>query len=120
MTASSEKELAAPTFKRGFGFHPLFAFVDHGETGSGETVGAMLRTGSAGANTAADHITPASTPRWLSCRVLVRAGTGGGSRFLHHMTDFGLAYSVGHLRDATDRRGARQGPSTCVADRDRR
>ena len=27
-TAYSEKELAAPTFKPGFGLHPLFAFVD--------------------------------------------------------------------------------------------
>lgn len=31
VTAHSEKERAAPTFKRGFGFHPLCAFVDHGE-----------------------------------------------------------------------------------------
>ena len=30
VTAHSEKEQAAPTFKRGFGFHPLCAFVDHG------------------------------------------------------------------------------------------
>src|SRR3954468_17658107 len=30
VTAHSEKESAAPTFKRGFGFHPLWAFVDHG------------------------------------------------------------------------------------------
>ena len=30
VTAHSEKEQAAPTFKRGFGFHPLWAFLDHG------------------------------------------------------------------------------------------
>lgn len=30
ITAHSEKEQAAPTFKKGFGFHPLWAFVDHG------------------------------------------------------------------------------------------
>ena len=35
VTAHSEKELAAPTFKRGFGFHPLCAFVDHGPAGTG-------------------------------------------------------------------------------------
>lgn len=29
----SEKECAAPTYKRGFGFHPLCAFVDHGAAG---------------------------------------------------------------------------------------
>ena len=28
--AHSEKEGATPNFKRGFGFHPLLAFVDHG------------------------------------------------------------------------------------------
>jgi hypothetical protein len=30
VTAHSEKEQATPTFKRGFGFHPLWAFCDHG------------------------------------------------------------------------------------------
>lgn len=29
VTAHSKKEYAAPNFKRGFGFHPLYAFVDH-------------------------------------------------------------------------------------------
>lgn len=33
VTAHSEKENARPTFKRGFGFHPLCAFVDHGTGG---------------------------------------------------------------------------------------
>ena len=36
ITAHSDKEHAAPTFKRGFGFHPLWAFVDHGADGTGE------------------------------------------------------------------------------------
>jgi len=36
VTAHSEKENAAPTFKRGFGFHPLCAFGDHGPDGTGE------------------------------------------------------------------------------------
>ncbi|MDQ2957462.1 MAG: transposase, partial [Actinomycetota bacterium] len=29
VTAHSEKEQAAPTFKKGFGFHPLLTFLDH-------------------------------------------------------------------------------------------
>jgi hypothetical protein len=33
VTAHSEKEHAQPTFKRGFGFAPMCAFVDHGEQG---------------------------------------------------------------------------------------
>ena len=101
VTAHSEKELASPTFKRGFGFHPLFAFVDHGEDGSGETVAGMLRTGSAGANCAADHITVldqalAQLPEGERSNVVVRTDTGGGVKdFLHHITDLGLEYSVG-------------------------
>ena len=57
ITAHSEKEQAAPTFKRGFGFHPLWAFVDHGADGTGEPLSCLLRRGNAGSNTAADHIT---------------------------------------------------------------
>ncbi len=101
VTAHSEKELAAPTFKRGFGFHPLFAFGDHGEAGSGETLAGMLRTGSAGANTAADHITVldqalVQLPEHERGNVLVRTDTGGGVKeFLHHITNRGLEYSVG-------------------------
>lgn len=44
VTAHSDKESAAPTFKRGYGFHPLCAFVDHGATGTGEPL-AILLTG---------------------------------------------------------------------------
>lgn len=101
VTAHSEKEYAAPTFKRGFGFHPLFAFVDHGEAGSGETVAGMLRTGSAGANCAADHIAVldgalAQLPPVERGNVVVRTDTGGGVKdFLHHITNLGLDYSVG-------------------------
>lgn len=59
--------------------------MDHGEVGSGETVAGMLRTGSAGANTAADHITVldqalAQLPENERRAVLVRTDTGGGSR----------------------------------------
>jgi hypothetical protein len=36
VTAHSEKQQAAPTFKRGFGFHPVWAFADHGPAGTGE------------------------------------------------------------------------------------
>lgn len=54
---TGEKEAAAPTFKRGFGFHPLGAFVDHGAAGTGEPLAGLLRKGNAGSNTAPDHIT---------------------------------------------------------------
>ena len=101
VTAHSEKECAAPTFKYGFGFHPMLAFCDHGEQGSGEPLAAMLRPGSAGSNNAADHIAVldaalAQLPASERTRVLVRTDTGGGVKeFLHHITDQGLHYSVG-------------------------
>ena len=53
MTAHSEKEQARPTFKKGFGFHPLLAFADHGSAGGGEMIACLLRPGNAGSNTAA-------------------------------------------------------------------
>src|SRR5664280_3058678 len=43
VTAHSDKEHAAPTFKRGYGFHPLTAFVDHGPAGTGEHLAILLR-----------------------------------------------------------------------------
>jgi hypothetical protein len=50
--AHSEKDGAAGTYRGGFGFHPLLAWLDD----SHEALGAILRPGNAGANTAADHI----------------------------------------------------------------
>jgi len=103
VTAHSEKEQAAPTFKRGFGFHPLWAFVDHGPAGTGEPAGVLLRRGNAGSNTAADHITVATAalvglPRRLrrSRQVLVRTDSAGGTHeFLAWLHRRRLAYSVG-------------------------
>ena len=48
ITAHSDKEHAAPTFKRGFGFHPMWAFVDHGADGTGEPLAVLLRPGQRG------------------------------------------------------------------------
>ncbi len=49
---SELKEHAAPNYKGGFGFHPLFVFADL----TGETLGAKLRAGNATANNAGDHV----------------------------------------------------------------
>ncbi len=59
----SEKEGAAPTYKRGFGFHPLLCFLD----ATGEALAAILRPGNAGSNTTADHVRLSTSP-WPSCR----------------------------------------------------
>jgi hypothetical protein len=47
------KQNAGPTYKGGFGFHPMFCFAD----ATGETLSGLLRPGNAGANTVADHVT---------------------------------------------------------------
>ncbi|WP_067481120.1 IS1380 family transposase [Nocardia amamiensis] len=103
--AHSEKELAAPTFKRGFGFHPLWAFIDHGETGTGEPAAAMLRPGNAGSNTAADHKQVLHealaqlpwNPSWrIGRKVLVRTDSGGGTHeFLDYCHRRRMQYSIG-------------------------
>jgi hypothetical protein len=36
VTAYSDKNQAAPAWKKNFGFHPLTVFADHGPDGSGE------------------------------------------------------------------------------------
>ncbi|MDQ4072490.1 MAG: IS1380 family transposase [Actinomycetota bacterium] len=52
VTSHSEKVGATPTWKRGFGFHPLLCYLDQ----TGEALAGILREGRAGANDAADHV----------------------------------------------------------------
>jgi hypothetical protein len=52
VTCHSEKQGCAATFKHGYGYHPLLAWLDN----TGEALAGMLRPGNANANTAADHI----------------------------------------------------------------
>jgi hypothetical protein len=49
---SENKAGTAPTYKRGFGFHPMLCFAD----ATGEALAVVLRPGNAGANTIADHL----------------------------------------------------------------
>lgn len=111
VTAHSEKEKTAPNFKRGFGFHPLLAFVDHDEHGTGEPLSFLLRPGNAGSNTAVDHIEvtraalgqlPFRTSGAVGKKVLIRTdGAGGTHAFLEYLTARKLSYSVGFtLTDA--------------------
>jgi len=105
VTAHSDKEQAAPTFKRGFGFHPLCAFVDHGAAGTGEALAIRLRAGNAGSNTAADHIAvtrqalaglPGISASRPGRKVMIRADGGGGTKeFLAWLARRGLSYSIG-------------------------
>lgn len=98
LTAHSEKEGAAGTYKRGFGFHPLLCF----EATTGEALSGILRPGNAGANTAADHITVldralAQLPGGaVDSGTLVRCDSAGATHaFLDAVAGRGLSFSVG-------------------------
>jgi len=82
----SEKENAAATFKRTFGYHPLAVWCDNTQ----EFLAAVLRPGSAGSNTAVDHIdvlTDAINQVPVAHRrnLLVRADGAGAS---HDLVDW--------------------------------
>ena len=49
---SEGKAGTGPTYKGGFGFHPMLCFAD----ATGDLLSSMLRPGNAGANSAADHL----------------------------------------------------------------
>ena len=99
----SDKEGAAPTFKKGFGYHPLTAWFDHGLDGGGECAALVLRPGNAGSNTAADHveiIRRALDQAGLGPRpgrkVLVRIdGAGGTKETIELLARRRVSYSVG-------------------------
>jgi hypothetical protein len=93
--AHSDKELAEANFK-GFGHHPLLAACDN--TG-GEPLAWMLRRGSAGSNTAADHIMLADAaigalPPAFRRRLMITVDGAGASHDL-----------IGHLDKLAARRG---------------
>ena len=89
MVAHSEKEHAAPTFKKTFGHHPMLAFCDN----TGEFLAAQLRRGNVGANTAIDHVTILGDAlaqilgrHRYGRPILVRTDTAGCSKaFLAHI-----------------------------------
>jgi hypothetical protein len=99
--AHSDKDQAAPTWKRTFGFHPMTAFIDHGPGGTGEAAALVLRPGNAGSNTAADHITAGrlalnQIPSRLHKQVIIRTDSGGGTHeFLDWVTARRVKYSIG-------------------------
>jgi len=105
VTAHSDKENAKPTFKKGYGFHPLCAFVDHGQDGTGEPLAILLRPGNAGSNKATDHITvlrqafqqlPGLADRRPGKTVLARVdGAGHSHDLLNWLAGQRVQYSVG-------------------------
>jgi hypothetical protein len=103
ITAHSEKEQAAATFKHGFGFHPIGVWCDN----TAELLAIMLRPGNAGSNHAGDHIEVlaraiAQIPAAHRKRLLIRAdGAGATHQLLDWLSGQGqvrgrqVEYSVG-------------------------
>jgi hypothetical protein len=100
VTAHSEKEHAAGTYKGGYGFFPLVAYADQ----TREALSGLLRAGNAGSNTVADHVTvldraleqiPAEQIQ--SIEILVRADSAGATHgLLDYCREGNLRFSVGY------------------------
>jgi hypothetical protein len=96
----SEKEGAAGNYKGGYGFFPLVAYLDE----TREALGAMLRPGNAGANTAVDHLVVLESaleqiPRAhvQTIEILVRTDTAGATHgLLGYCREEELRFSVGY------------------------
>jgi hypothetical protein len=115
--AHSDKEDAEPNFK-GFGHHPLLAYCDN----TGEPLAGMLRRGSAGSNTVADHLqiladAVAALPPRYRRHLMVTADGAGASHGLITRLDalaarrgYQLTYSVGWELGERERRAIRLVP----------
>jgi hypothetical protein len=110
VTSHSEKEDAAPTYKRGFGFNPLAVWCDN----TGEPLAAMLRPGNAAPNDTDDHLEllesavlavppeyrlgheEGDDPTLVVHPILVRADSAGAThRFVEALSDANFEYSIG-------------------------
>ena len=115
VTAFSDKQDARPTYKKGFGFHPLGAWCDT----TGEPLGAILRPGNAGSNDADDHLElldqaiavlppeyhlghePGDDPGLLRHHILLRADSAGATHdFVAGLVEANIEYSIGHPIDS--------------------
>ncbi len=98
VTSHSEKENAAPNFKRGFGFHPVLCYVDQLE----DALAGKLRPGNATANNNADNIQVLELalqqiPESKHKReILVRGDSGCATHaFVDKVREHGLKFSIG-------------------------
>ena len=106
LDAHSDKQDATPTYKRGFGFYPILAYLD----ATGEGLAGMLRPGRAGSNDAADHLAVldaalAQLPIGPSeTEMVVRTDTAGATHdFIDGCIYRDVRFSVGLPIDATVR-----------------
>jgi hypothetical protein len=98
VSAHSDKEGAAGTYKGGYGFNPLVCF----ESETGEAMSALLRPGNAASNNAWDHVEVLclaleQLPAEIDpASVLVRCDSGGATHLVTDtVSELGLRFSVG-------------------------
>ena len=118
--AHSDKQDAAPTYKRGFGFHPFGVWCDQ----TNEPLAVMLRPGNAGANNTNDHLELfdqaidalperfraghmiGDTRTDVTVPMLVRSDSAGCSHgFIRAIIEANADYSIGHQIDGRIRDG---------------
>ena len=112
----SDKQAAAGTYKGGYGFHPLMAYLD----ATGECLAAMLRPGNAGSNTASDHIEVLGDalaqipvdPQVVE--VTVRADSAGCTQeFLKECRELGVRFCVSHPLSIDTAQAITEVPDEC-------
>ncbi len=118
VTASSDKEGAAPTWKKGYGFHPLGAWLAN----TRECLAMLLRPGNAGSNTFADHrdVLAAAirqVPARFREKILVRVdGAGASHELVKHLLGLSslrrkVLFTCGWMITAADEDAIRQVPA---------
>ena len=119
VTARSDKEGAAPTFKSGYGFHPLGAWCAN----TAESLAMLLRPGNAGSNTFADHLAVLTAalrqiPSRMRSKLLVRVdGAGASHELVTHLLSLSsrrrtVLFTCGWMITAADEEAIRLLPAT--------
>jgi Transposase DDE domain group 1 len=118
VTASSDKEGAAPTWKMGYGFHPLGAWLAN----TRECLAMLLRPGNAGSNTFTGHkeVLAAAirqVPSRFRRKILIRVGGAGASHDLvRHLLSLSsprrtVLFTSGWMITAADEDAIRRAPA---------
>lgn len=123
ITAHSDKQGAAATFKKGYGFHPLGAWCAN----TAECLDMLLRPGSAGSNTVTDHIRVlgdaiGQLPPAYRRKILIRVdGAGATHDLLTHIEQMNrvwrsVKFTVGWTITEVDEAAIAQLPETAWTD----
>jgi hypothetical protein len=126
VTAGSDKEGAAPTWKKGYGFHPLGAWLAN----TRECLAVQLRPGNAGSNTFTDHrdvlaAAVRQVPARFRRKVLVRVdGAGASHDLIAHLLSLSsprksVLFTCGWMITAADEDAIRRVPARRLETRHR-